>query len=218
VLISPISFREVDWASHQFHLALTKDRVRNSPDIEADRPVSRQHEMDYFRYYGYLSYWGDSGVWGMGTDPALLAAGPWSDLPPTNAGESGDPHLRSANVVRGYHVEGADDAIGHIDDFIVDDDTWEVRYLVVNTSNGWFGKKVLVAPRWSTRVSWLEGKVFVDLTRQEIKDSPEWDADAAINRAFEARLHDYYRRPAYWQDSEVPVAVVPGRLSRKYSA
>ena len=118
---------------------------------------------------------------------------------------SGDVHLRSAQEVRGYHIQGSDEAIGHVEDFIVDDETWEVRYLVIDTSNWWFGKKVLVAPHWASRISWEERKVYVDLSRQAIKNSPEWNATAAVNREYEARLYDYYGRPVYWDTDDRPV-------------
>ena len=110
----------------------------------------------------------------------------------------GDAHLRSDEEVRGYHVQGSDEAIGHIEDFIVDDETWQVRYLVVNTRNWWFGKHVLVAPQWASRISWEENKVYIDLSRQTIKDSPEWNPSSAINREYDRRLHDHYGRSAYW--------------------
>ena len=122
----------------------------------------------------------------------------WNDAPSQRSDETGDVHLRSANEVRGYHIQGSDDAIGHVEDFIVDDETWQVRYLVIDTSNWWFGKKALVAPHWASRVSWEERKVHVDLSRQTIKNSPEWNASAAVNREYEARLYDYYGRPLYW--------------------
>ena len=75
VLVSPIFFRQPEWATRCFHLALTKDKIRNSPSVNVDKPVSRQHERDYFRYYGYPYYWGYSGLWGMGNYPGLLAPG-----------------------------------------------------------------------------------------------------------------------------------------------
>ncbi len=199
VLISPISFRDVEWSTRHFNLALTKDKVKNSPSIDVDKPVSRQHEGDYFRYYGYPSYWGGgSGFWGMGSYPGLLATGRWNDAPVDHSTNSGDVHLRSAREVRGYHVQGNDDAIGHVEDFIVDDETWAVCYLVIDTRNWWFGKKVLIAPHWASRVSWEARKVFVDMSREAIKNSPEWDADAPIDREFETRLYAHYGRPSYW--------------------
>ncbi len=214
VLISPISFRQVDWSTHRFHLALTKEKVKNSPSVDAEKPVSRQHEHEYYRYFGYTPYWGYSGIWGMGTFPGLLGAGRRTEPPaPPSEKVSGDVHLRSVAEIRGYHIQGSDDAIGHVADFVVDDETWEVRYLVVDTSNWWFGKKVLVAPHWASRVSYDESKVFVDLSRQKIKNSPEWDATVAINREYEARLYDYYGRPMYWAGGDPPKEVKPAHHS-----
>jgi hypothetical protein len=195
VLISPMSFRHSEAASRRFHLALTVDKIKNSPSIDTDKPVSRQHERDYLGYYDYPYYWGGAAPWGTGIYPYMLA-GSASQEAPDEA--PGDVHLRSAREIRGYHIQGSDEAIGHLDDLIVDDETWEVRYLVVDTSNWWFGKKVLVAPHWASGVSWEERKVFMDLHREEIKNSPEWNPSSAISREYEASLYDHYGRPRYW--------------------
>ncbi len=210
VLISPISFRTADWSTRRFHLALTTDKIKRSPSVDVDKPVSRQHEWDYYGYYGYPYYWGCAGTWGMGGYPGLLAGGTRNAAPHGIAATpSDDVHLRSAREVRGYHIQGKDDAIGHIDDFIVDDETWEMRYLVIATKNWWFGKKVLVSPHWANRISWVERMVYVDMSRQAIKYSPEWNADAGINREYEARLYDYYGRPVYWDSSARPAGAPP---------
>jgi sporulation protein YlmC with PRC-barrel domain len=215
VLISPISFRRADAADRRFHLALTMDKIRNSPSVDADKPVSRQHERDYYQYYGYPGYWGSSGLWGLAAYPGLLAVSGGWEAPAAVPGQAPDDvHLRSAKEIRGYDVRGSDEAIGHVDDLVVDDATWEVHYLVVDTSNWWFGKKVLVAPRWASSVSWEKRQVHVDLPRQAIKDSPEWDPTAAVNREYEARLYDYYGRPVYWvapsRPTEAPSPRHPG--------
>ncbi len=205
VLISPISFRQVDWSTQRFHVALTIDKVKNSPSVDVERPVSRQHERDYHRYYGYPYYWGYTGLWGMGAYPSLLAAGMWNDPTAEQSAEpSGDVHLRSARDLRGYHIHGSDEEIGHVEDFLVDDETWEVRYLVIETSNWWSGKKVLVAPHWARRISWEERKIYVDMSRQQVKNSPEWYPTLAIKREYEARLYDHYGRPVYWANGESP--------------
>ena len=142
----------------------------------------------------------------MGSRPEILAPITENEASETDAGKSDEVHLRSAKELRGYHIQGTDEAIGHVADFIVDDETWEVRYLVIDTSNWWFGKKVLVAPHWATRISWEEGKIHLDLSRQAIKSSPEWDPHAAINRDYEVRLYDYYGRPVYWENALEPPA------------
>lgn len=208
VLISPISFRKADWETRCFRLALTTETVRRSPNTDTNQPVLRQHEIEYCRHFGYAFYWGGSSLWGAGTFPALLAIGP-SDAaaagPGTGpAGQAGDRHLRSVGEVRGFRVQGLDDAIGQIDDFIVDDESWEVRYLVVAAGDWWPGRKVLVEPRWARQVSWEEGKIHFDLSRQAIKDSPSWDGTDAVNRRYEVQLHDHYGRPVYWRSKDRP--------------
>ncbi len=207
VLISPIAFREVTWSEHRFHLALTVDRIKHSPRVDSHKPVSRQHEHAYHRYYQYPAYWGYTGAWGVGAYPGLLAANALSAESADHHDESvDDVHLRSVREVHGYHVQGSDDGVGHVHDFIVDDETWAVRYLVIDTSNWWHGKKVLMSPAWVDAINWPERKVHIAMTRKELKASPEWSDAAAVNRAFEQRLYDYYGRPVYWgSDGRVTV-------------
>ena len=200
VLISPISFERADWATRKFNLSLTQERVNNSPSIDMDKPVSRQYERDYSQYYGWPYYWGfgETMAWGVGIYPGSLAELGVVDEVGLQRSESGDPHLRSAREVAGYHVQGSDGAIGHIADFIVDDETWAIRYLVVDTSNRWFGKKVLVSPHWTQKISWAENMIYINLSTEAIRNSPEWNPEALVNREYETRLYDYYGRPAYW--------------------
>lgn len=199
VLISPIFFGEPDWAAKKFPLALTMEKVKNSPSIDTDQPVSRQRERIYSGYYGNGDYWGYAGLWGLGAYPNQLANARMEEaLAEQPAPDKDDVHLRSAEEVRGYQIQGSDDAIGHVDDFIVDDETWAVRYLVVDTSRWWFGKKVLVSPLWATSVSWEKRTVNLDLSRQSIKDSPLWDPTQVVDRPYETHLHRHYQRPTYW--------------------
>ena len=151
-------------------------------------------------YYGFPYYWRAPGLWGWGSYPDALAGAGEAEISTGHPEQSGDVHLRSERDLRRYQIQGTDGAIGHVDDFLVDDETWEVRYLVIDTSHWWFGKKVLVAPHWASRISWDESKVHVDLSREKIRNSPEWNANAAVNREYETRLYDYYGRLAYWGD------------------
>jgi hypothetical protein len=111
-----------------------------------------------------------------------------------------DPHLRSTHDVSGHHIQATDGEIGHVEDFIIDDEVWAIRYLVIDTENWWPGKQVLVSPRWIERVSWGESKVFVNLSREIIKRSPEYTEEFLLNREYEARLHRHYDRRGYWVD------------------
>jgi hypothetical protein len=105
----------------------------------------------------------------------------------------------------GFHIEVADGEIGHVKDFIVDDETWAIRYLEVDTRNWWPGKKVLVSPQWISNVSWPDSKVYVDLTRDTIKNVPDRIESLPITCEYEKRLYDYYARSPYWApESEQP--------------
>ena len=133
----------------------------------------------------------------MGPTPNLLR--PENGPPPERPSlHSGDSHLRSAQELIGYDIQGKDGALGRVADFIVDDETWAVRYLAVEIGSWWSGKKVLVAPQWANRVSWEDRKVFLGISREKIKASPEWNGVAAINREYEQRMYDHYGRPVYW--------------------
>jgi len=194
VLISPISFRRVDWTTKQFHLALMKDTIKMSPNIDANKPVSRRDERDYSGYYGYPAYWGDSGLWGRSDYPGSLAADKWREMFVRNVENSADVRLWSAVEIRGFRIYASDDAIGDVEDLIIDDQTWEVRFIIVDTSSWWSGEKVLVAPKWAARIGWDEKKVYLDLPRQLIKNCPHWNMTLDVNREYQTQLYEHYGR------------------------
>lgn len=204
VLVSPIAFRSADGARETFDVALTRQQVENSPSIATDQPVSRQLEAEYSRYYGYPCYWAGQGLWGAGMYPRMAdmaAVSSTSRELETGRPPEGDPYLRSAREVTGYAIQARDGDLGHVEDFIVDDESWGLRYLVVDTRNWWPGKHVLVSPRWIDSVSWTQSSVVVDLVRETIKEGPEYDPSMLLNRAYESRLHQSLQRAPYWEET-----------------
>lgn len=179
VLISPMSVR--DLADDAVALDLTRERIEHSPGIGTDEPVSRQFEQEYLDFYGYPYYWYGPYpyVWGGYINPAALARSAASH-PVTEEGDGktpdGDPHLRSAREVKGYHIQATDDGVGNVEDLVVDPETWHLSYLVVDTSDWWFGKHVVLAPSAIDRIDWLERKVFVGLSRDQVKEAKEFEA------------------------------------------
>jgi hypothetical protein len=113
--------------------------------------------------------------------------------------DSADSHLRSSHEVTGYNIEATDGEIGHIAGFVMDDESWAIRYIEVATRNWWPGKKVLVAPAWIERVSWADSSVYVDLSRETIQSGPEYSESMAITREYEDQLFSHYGRPPYWK-------------------
>jgi uncharacterized protein YrrD len=195
VLLAPYALGAIEEDHKLLHVQLTKEQIEKSPPIDSDKPVSRQFEHEYYRYYGWPYYWQDPALWG--TAPANLppVVEPNTD---TVAVEEGDPHLRSTNEVAGYHIQARDGEVGHVDDFILDDQNWSVRYLVVDTRNWLPGKHVLVSPLWIDQISWEQSKVFVDLQRQPIEGAPEYDPHKPLTREYEQQLFQTHDRLPYW--------------------
>jgi hypothetical protein len=113
--------------------------------------------------------------------------------------EKSDPELRSTKEVIGYRIKASDGEIGHVEDFIIDDQDWIIRYMVVDTRNWLPGRKVLVSPQWIEKVSWADSEVRIDLSRKAVEQSPKYDPSTPVNREYEVRMYDYYGRPVYWE-------------------
>ena len=183
VLVSPIAFRAVDWDRQTFDVALTRQQVEQSPSLATDQPVSRQQEEEYARYYGYPYYWDGLGLWGAGMYPRMAtmsAVNPTSGETATARPPTDDLHLRSAREVTGYAIQARDGPLGHVEDFIVDDESWALRYMVVDTRNWWPGKHVLVPPQWIESVRWPQSSIVVDLLRETIKACAEYDPSTLL--------------------------------------
>lgn len=194
------------WLERTFPVNLTKDEIEASPPIQADEPVSRQAQRELMQHMSLQPYWAGQGLYGQPMEPAhkeqqsgVAPADEDAEVVDETFEQGGDPHLRSAKEVIGYHIQARDDEIGHIEDFIVEDDTWTVRYAVVDTRNWLPGKTVLVSISWMDAIDWAVGKVRVDLTRESIEKSPSFDPSEPIHRGYEKVLYDYYGRPHYWK-------------------
>jgi uncharacterized protein YrrD len=204
VLISPYAMRSALESAHHIDISLTKKQIEDSPSLDSDKPVSLQYETDYHNYYGWPIYWGGPNVWGYypymwGSSPYSLPT-PQSVVEAAHKEEHWNPHLRSCREVDGYHVHATDGEIGHITDFILDDATWAIRYLIAETSNWWPERKVLISPHWIEHVSWAEAFVSVNLSRDTLKHSIEYTGGAQLNQEFERALSDCYGSEGLWSE------------------
>jgi hypothetical protein len=197
VLISPYSLNGVNNSDENVSVQLTKKQIEDSPSISTDEPVSRQFESSYNSYYGYPDYWVGPLMWGGYPNIVRDRARGRSSA---SEAMMWDRHLRSTREVTGYHLLALDSEIGHVDDFIIDDETWAIRYLVVATKNWWPGKKVLISPKWIDRVSWDASEVVIGLSRETIKAAPEYTDESLLTRDYETGLYGHYNREGYWVD------------------
>jgi len=196
VLISPIIVDQADWEGKRLPVLLTQEQVKNSPDISMDERLSALDEVKYYDYYGLPYYWVGDQVWGPVNVPSdLVREGVERKIALTH--EINKSHLRSMNEVSDYAIQATDGEIGHVDDFIVDDQPWIIRYIVVDTRNFWPGKKILVAPPWIAKVAWQNSNLYVNLSRETIKSAPPFDPDK-LDRAYETELYAHYGQENWW--------------------
>ena len=203
VLIAPAALGLLDGDRQTLRVNLTRDQVEGSPSAETEKPVSRQWEMDYHDYYGWPYYWGGMGLTGgMALSGVQLARAVDDGTSQQETDERArdhesardhqDVHLRSAQEVTGYGITARDGHLGHVEDFLIDDETWKIRYLAVDTRDWWPGKKVLLPLDWIGQVSWPDRTVAAEVTRDQVQNGPEWNPREPISRAFEEQLARYY--------------------------
>jgi hypothetical protein len=216
VLLPPPPLGHPDREARRFPVALTREVVEKSPPPESDLPVSRQVEADVFSHYGWPPYWesdlvpplsylASGGLAGgflfppglgarVATEPETAGAKPGAA-----AARAGDPYLRSVKDSRGHALAATDGDIGHVEDFLIDEHGWRIRYLMVDTGRWLPGRKVLISPHWIRDIEWVNRHIRVDLTRAQVRGSPEYDPTKPIDRAYEDELHGHYGREGYWQ-------------------
>ena len=205
VLLSPQSIKGSAGGAGNIDVTLTREQVENSPGVDTHQPVSRRHELVNFGPAPARAVAGGGAPRGMEHFPLLAPlrpaaaerCGAEAAMRQTRI-RAGDIHLRDSTRVTGYRIRATDEGIGHVDDFLFDDRTWTIRYLVVDTRNWWpGGRRVLVATRWIERIEWATQAVHVGLTRARIRNSPEYVAADPVRHAYQERAHAAHGRHGY---------------------
>jgi hypothetical protein len=161
VTLPPDLLEENDWVDHRLKvLGLTRQQVIDSPDAETHLPISAHAKLEEATVVDWEIYWTNINA----------SEHPWQI--------TWDPHIRNVMEVTGYHIRATDDSIGHIADFAIDDETWTIRYLAVDTRNWWPGKHVLISPE---RVGSIDGDnrtIRLSLSRADIEHSRVYEPSA----------------------------------------
>jgi hypothetical protein len=189
VLLHPSAIADVDYDRQEVRTLLTKRQVEGSPDIREDQKLSKDLESRLLAHYGWDPDWGASLFSATSEAPPAL---PGAVVEPVD-----NPHLRSFQAIKNYRMRATDGEIGSVEDFLVDRAGWNVRYLIVATGKWLIGKEVLLAPYAVVAIDRLNGEIVLNVTRDQVKNSPEWDPVQLIDQPYERRLHDHYGWPIY---------------------
>ena len=122
VVLPVTAIKQLDWENKTLHVQLTKEQVRQSPDVDTKKPVSRQQEIAMQDYFGKLAYWVDR-------RSPMTSSMPTGIEYPVHT--QGDLHLRSISNLEGYEVRGTDGELGRLENFILDEASWHLGYLEV---------------------------------------------------------------------------------------
>jgi hypothetical protein len=207
VLIHPSAIGSADHQRRVLTINLTKAQIEASPDIQQDKPVTMQRQSELLSYYEADPPGDGLGFYGAGLNGFALAGGVvMPTLGRQTARESarlqlgsedGDPHLRSMTAVTGYGIHAIDGLIGHLENFMLDDVTWTIRYLIVDTRNWWPGAHVLLSPYAVQSVEWTNREIRLNVSREQVKGSPPWNPAEVAEQVYERQLHQYYDWPGY---------------------
>ncbi|MFT5699046.1 MAG: sporulation protein YlmC with PRC-barrel domain [Desulforhopalus sp.] len=197
VLISPIAVGTAEESTQSLSIGLTKEQIKDSPPLESNLPISRQYEIIFNQYHDWGNYWDGPLTWGNHPFPRLLQQ--TENLHKEVAVVEDENHLRSTNEILSYSIQATDMNIGHVEDFIVDEETWAIRYLIIDTSNWLPGsRKVIISLDWVERVDWSDRSVEVSVPSEKIEKSPEYHSNITLDRGYETTLYDFYGLPYYW--------------------
>lgn len=202
VLISPEAVIMPNWHLNTFLVNLTMDQVKHSPDINTEKSVSHQHEIELHKHYSWGSYWGNMGLSGM---TSLFPISIEEEIEKENEPHVShtteyDSHLRSTANIKGYHIKATDGEIGNVVDFIFDDSNWKLAFMVVDTGSWFPGKKVLIAPEWVKEINWYTSTVTANCTVNHVKNSPKYQHDEEITESYETTLQNYYGKGTYYNE------------------
>ncbi len=199
---------------------VSKEQVRNSPDIDVTKQMPRSVESELHDHYGWPYYWQQPTYYDTRTSNPIThdpyAAPTWpADTTPESAkasyaaagspvkgserNEPAEPLMRESREVHGYHIHAQDGDIGHVHDFAVEDENWIIRYLIIDTRNFLPGKHIAVSPKWVRQVNWEDRRVYLCLTKEQIEKAPRFDEQYPISRAYEEALFEHYGTPKYWE-------------------
>lgn len=180
-LISPHLVRAHEGRARELQVELTREELERAPGPAEHPPASRLHEAARGAASAYPAYRSAPYLW-VGTPSPLAVPPPQLERDPGDARNEAavqaqkraeQSHLRSAAELVGYHIHARDGDLGHVEDFVVESDTWTITGMVVDTRNWLPGKKVLVPPSAVESVDWHARRVAVRRTRAELERSPE---------------------------------------------
>lgn len=199
VLISPILVDGTLADGETLQTVLSKKQVKDAPSADIAKPVSRRKEEEFHRYHEIPIYWSGAGLWGTAMTPAAVRTAMRETTAQTEpAADEEEYHLRSTAELEGYRVAASDGEVGRVSDFIVEDDTWAIRYLRIKPTAEIRAESLVISPHWVYEINWFESTIQLSMTGQQLAGAPAVRVDPTMTREDEEKLHEHFGQPRYW--------------------
>ena len=192
LFVSPVSIDKFDHTNELIRIGITKDEAQKAPD-PGDEPVSRKYEKDFSLYYRINPYWIGSGAWGSANTAREMAQQEVqileSDL------EEDESHVHQAKHVTRYELAVTDGSFGKIDDLLIDESSFKIKYFVADMRK-WLpgGKKVLISPQWIEEIEWAAARIRINVTRDQLESAPEYRTELDLTDERESELWLHFRK------------------------
>lgn len=173
VLIARHALAVLDSHENTLHIKLRKQQIQNSTTDSANKLLSGEDEVGCCRYYGWPAHW-ESGARKDLPDP--------SEIQPSSSARTesrvpyrhlGDKHLQSTQSITDYLIQTPDGVIGSVSGCIVDNQSWMVRELIVETGHWLSGKEIRIPTAQIKQIKCEYSSVMVDLSKEDIRRSTD---------------------------------------------
>jgi hypothetical protein len=177
VLIPVFALEHMNQRSRKATVPLTKEQVKNCPGIDTATLMSRQTQHHLNEIYPLFQYWAMSGYVSASL-PLPLASNQQSQPRETNT------IFRSVEDVANCRIQATDGNIGGIEDIVVDDESWSIRYIVAHPKKWLSGRTFWITPTWVKTIDWEDRQVFLEVSKKHLKNSPDYNSSDEGEREF----------------------------------
>jgi len=196
VLLPLAAVGEVDEVERQLQVHLTKGEIEHCSGVSTCTTASEEAQVLLGKYW----MWTTTSFAHLPPEASRVMDSEATADEKEEVEDKVESRLRSVRESDGYHIAAPDGDIGHLTELVVDSDTWQIQYLVVNTGNWLLRRNVLIPRAALESIHWADRKVHLSITKNEIKNSPEYDPKEMLDRDYEQTLHDHYGHRPYWQE------------------
>lgn len=159
VLLPVELFQSFDWQSHELYVHVNDEQIALSPEIPDRLPEVKASELQLEKRFGWKS------------DTLHIGKANRNDSGKKIKSWDASGNLVSTKTLLGLMLKAEDKRIGVIDDMAVDENTWQIRFLISHPHDHIAPRRLIVYPGWIKHISWVRKKIELVKTSDELVTS-----------------------------------------------